>query len=218
MLGRLFFLAIFLHTVPVAAADSVCRQVAEDQDFVHIRYNYGELGFDATKSLQEIDQICEDNAAGCFHGNFGVRRLKVSDKTLRVRRDICVIPEVDITYDFSGATVYITRDYSSCATRAVLRHELQHFMIWKTAKEWFLKDLRYSLKQAVRDRVISCSHNERCSTVSYATLEKVVTQVETRWKKIETQYQTLLDTVDHSETEEVNYTVCAPYSLKVGLF
>ena len=117
------------YAAQAAAASYVCQQAADKEDLVHIRYNYGELGFDPSKSLQEINRICQDNAAGCFQGNTGVRRLSVRDKTLRVNREKCVVPEVDVAYDFSGTMLYITKEHPPCAPRAVLRHEFQHFMI-----------------------------------------------------------------------------------------
>lgn len=219
MKGLYYFLLTFLYVLPLQASNRACANAADGQDLVHVRYNYGTLGLDVTKTNQEISNICHGDAAGCFHRNLGyMHSIKVSDKEFQARSEKCAAPEIEVTYDFSGAVIYVTKDYPPCATRAVFRHELQHFMIWKTSREWFLKDLRYSLKQAAIKQAVSCPNNGLCRTNSYHAIQVVAKQVENRWSKIEEQQHTLLDDIDHSDEYDVNYTVCTPYSLEVNLF
>ena len=218
MKGLLLILAFLLYAQPSGAANYPCQRAAQNKNFVRIWYNYGTLGLDVSKTENEISRVCQDNAAGCFHRTPEKRRIAVSDTFFQAGSEKCVAPTVDIIYDFGGSTIFVTKEYSPCATRAVFRHELQHFMIWKEAKEWFLKDLRYSLNQTVLKFVASCSGVGRCSTASESKIRAVVAQVEKRWNNIENENQVRLDEVDHSVTDEVNYTVCAPYSLKVSSF
>ena len=218
MKGLLLILALFLYAHPSVAANYSCQKAAQSQNLVHIQYNYGKLGLDVSRTANEISQICQDNAAGCFHKKNAYRNLTVKDTFFQAGSETCIAPSVDVFYNFSGSTIFVTKEYSPCATRAVFRHELQHFMIWKEAKEWFLKDLRYTLNQAVLKFASSCSGVGRCSTDSETKIRGMVAQVERRWNNIENQNQIMLDEIDHSVTDEVNYTVCAPYSLKVSSF
>ncbi|MBR6355659.1 MAG: hypothetical protein IKR92_02285 [Alphaproteobacteria bacterium] len=219
MKGLWIFLATFLYALPLFAAERACADSALKENLVHISYNYGELGFDASKTTNEISQICQDNAAGCFRRNGGVRTLEVKDKSFNVGRTRCIAPEIWVTYDFSGSAIFITKEYSPCSTRAVFRHELQHFLIWKTSRDWFLRHLQHAMKKMAQDLAFPCpSNTTRCSTNGYRSVKRAVEQVEDSWKKIEEGQHNLLDKVDHSDKDEVNYTVCAPYSLKVDLF
>ncbi len=218
MRGLFIFILCFLISLPTYAANSVCEQVARTEKLVNLRYIYGTLGFDASKSEQEISALCTDNAAGCFLSQNGVGTWSVTDKIVKSGNQNCVVPEINIEYDFSGARIYIMRDGDACRTRAVLRHELQHFTIWKTTREWFLKDLKQSLQQAAARLAVLCLPEKRCATDGMTYLSAVVQKVEQRWKNVERRNQDLLDSVDHSASQQVNYPVCAPYSLKVGLF
>ena len=208
----------FVQILPTFAAAETCAQAAMKEKLVNLSYNYGTLGFDASKSTQEVSALCSDSAAGCFVHQSGIGNWRVQDKIINAGGKKCVIPVISISYDFSGATIYITREYNPCETRAILRHELQHFTIWKTSREWFLKDLKKSLQQAAAERAKPCAGGIRCSTGSLRALSAVINKVENRWSKMEERNQSLLDRVDHSAVHQVNYPVCAPYSLKVGLF
>ena len=213
----IFALSLFL-ILPKFSEAETCAQAASKENLVNLRYNYGTLGFDATKSTQEISAFCSDRAAGCFIHQSGIGSWHVQDKIINIGGEDCVIPTVFVSYDFSGAKIYITKDHNPCEARAVLRHELQHFTIWKTSREWFLKDLKKSLQQAAAERARPCAPRVRCSTGSARALSKLINKVERRWYKIEERNQNLLDAADHSAVHQVNYPVCAPYSLKVGLF
>ena len=218
MKGLIIFCFCFLRTVALLAADESCKNIAKGKNIVNLSYNYGTLGFDVSKSVEEISAICTDNVAGCFVSNFGKSSWTIEDKKITAGSYKCVVPVINITYDFSGAQIYTVNEGDACHKRAVLRHELQHFAIWKTSKEWFLKDLKYSLQNTALENAVHCPRAGRCRTNAEAVLEKVKLQVEQRWNKIERQNQLLLDQVDHSAKEQVNYPVCAPYSLKVDLF
>ncbi len=218
MKGILFFSALLLYAAPLRATSYICSTAANDQDLVHIRYKYGTLKLDASKTTQEVSEICHDRAAGCFVYCGFAGSISVKDKVFQAQGVKCVVPEVEVTYDFSGRVIYVTKEYTPCGTRAVFRHEMQHFMIWKTATEWFLKDLRFSLNQAVRKQAVICPKKGVCSANSYDVLKSVKAQVEKRWININRKQQDLLDEVDHDMDNDVNYTVCAPYSLEVKLF
>ena len=204
---------------PTLAANGECVKAAMSQKLVNLRYKYGTLGFDASRTHQEVSSICSDNVAGCFiHRSLGGGVWSIEDRSFDIGRQKCVAPVITISYDFSGANVYISRENNPCDMRAVLRHELQHFAIWKTTREWFLKDLKMSLLQTAAKRAKVCPQNGRCSTGSLRALSAAVNTVEKRWNNMENKNQELLDRVDHSAEQRVNYPVCAPYSLKVGLF
>lgn len=214
----LWFCGFLCLALPATANNNLCQNAEVLKDAVKITYNYGELLFDASKTSQEISVLCQDNAAGCFQHKEKGGRWTVVDTNVKVGNDVCVVPYINVTYDFSGSQIFITNEYDPCRTRAVLRHELQHFMIWKTTKEWFLKDLKYSLQNVVKNHAVLCPENNLCSTRASWQVRKTINQVERRWHKLEEQNQNLLDSTDHSATAQVNYPVCAPYSLRVGLF
>lgn len=214
----LCFLYFLCFTLSTTAKANVCQSDEILQDNLKITFNYGKILFDVSKTTQEVSSICEDSAAGCFLRKEKGGKWIVSDKIVKIGNQLCVVPHVSIIYDFSGSKIYVSREYDACKARAVLRHELQHFMIWKTSKEWFLKDLRYSLKNTIKKHAVLCSKNNSCSTHANSAISQTISQVEKRWEKIEEQNQYLLDSVDHSVTDQVNYPVCAPYSLRVNSF
>ena len=189
-----------------------CREVVRKENPVKIIYNYGELKLDYSKNTEEVSKSCGDRAAGCFHGrggcgyNYGNRSMQIGDY-------VCTFPYATVTCDFSGTYVDLTREYSGCSARAVLRHELQHFMIWKTAKEQMLKEMKISGTNFALQNIKVCK--EYCNNSSGDELAEELRKIASKWKEIRNVNDEQLDKIDHNHDMEVNYTVCAPYSLKI---
>lgn len=189
-----------------------CREAVRKEDPVKIIYNYGELQLDYSKNTEEVSKSCGDRAAGCFHGHggcqwdYGSRSMQISDY-------MCTFPYATVTCDFGGTRIDMTREYSGCSARAVLRHELQHFTIWKTSKEQMLKEMKISGTNFALQNIKVCK--EYCNNSSGDELAVELERIASKWKEIEKVNDRQLDETDHDYDKEVGYTVCAPYSLKI---
>ena len=217
MFGRyLFLLGLSLSAVLFAssatAAVSVsakCMEEAQKNPLVTLRYNYGGLSFDNTKSTQQISQSSGGNAAGCFHHNFGKYSVQTTDKIVTTGRGQCAIPQIMADFDFSGAKIEVTSEYNSCKARSVLRHELQHFTIWKTAVEEMLEELKTELKKLALSKIRECKNGEYCSTYMREAAFNKVNAIVDKWSKIAEMNNDRLDEVDHNDKLDFNYKSCS---------
>ena len=188
-----------------------CQEAARRADPVKITYNFGVLNLDYSKSTAEVSASCKGNAAGCFHGN-GSCSWNYGNKSLQIGDYTCSFPKAHVICDFSGTYIDLTGEYDGCKARAVLRHELQHFMIWKTSKDNMIKEMKVKgIEFSVKNAEV-CDGYCRYSADSLANMLRKITD---KWKAIEDANDKRLDEVDNNYDKEVNYTVCAPYSLEV---
>ena len=185
-----------------------CREKAKKANPIKITYNYGTLSIDYSK------KVCED-VAGVFHGKNGCYLL-TDFYNIQVGKYTCSFPYADIRCDFSGVYIDLCDEYSGCNARAVLRHELQHFMIWKTAKENMIKEMNTFGTDFVLRNIKVCEG--ACYNKTYNELLKNLKKISEKWEKIENANDKRLDEIDHDYKSEVNYTVCAPYSMEVELY
>lgn len=191
-----------------------CVRMAENMKLVTVNYNYGELRLDANNNTAEISQLCSDRAAGCFHGPSGLI-INVDVTKVDVGAS-CQAFQIAVNYDFSGSKIYVTNEYNPCNTRAVLRHELQHFMIWKTSKEQLVRETKIALKRWSIQNIERIGDEER-NTKNHAQGEvyKIVNGLMSKWAKLEADNDKVLDDTDHDTTTEVNYSVCSQYELEI---
>lgn len=216
----LFLLSVFiiLETAAskVSADDHIplsCVRMAEKMKLVTVNYNYGELRLDASKNTAEVSEMCHDRAAGCFHnssgtiGNVSVSKVDVGSS--------CQAYHITVDYDFSGRVIYVTNEYNPCNTRAVLRHELQHFMNWKTSKEQLIRETKIALKRWSIENMEQINSDASNSRI-YALREvyKIINRLMEKWFKVNEENDRMLDDTDHDKQTEVNYSVCAPYELQ----
>lgn len=217
----LFFLCVLIISdtaaTKVGAAERVpanCVRMAEKMKLVTVNYNYGELRLDASKNSAEISQICSDRAAGCFPSSSG-RVTNVALTKVDVGSS-CQAYHITVDYDFSGAAVFITSEYNPCNTRAVLRHELQHFMNWKTSKEQLIRETKIALK---RWSIQNMERKDGDMVISRLNAQgevyQIVNGLMSKWFELGNQNDRVLDNIDHDKGTEVNYSVCAQYELQI---
>lgn len=193
-----------------------CQEAVRKANPVQITYNYGQLKLDFGKSSAEISRNCGDNAAGCFHSTERGCSVTTKEQSINISGYTCSYDKVYLNCDFRGATVDITSEYSGCNARAVLRHELQHFMNWKTAKENMLRELKTKLPAYLAQNARTCKST--CPSYNLRSIYEYVSDISDKWRAISTANDRRLDEVDHNQDIEVNYTVCAPYSLEFALY
>ena len=225
MMKFLLFLLILwssaFNSCVADAADRVpqrCLRAAEKMKLVTVNYNYGELKFDASKTAAQISQVCSDQAAGCFYSTSGSFR-NIAVTPIEVDGG-CRTFQIKVDFDFTGSVLYITNEYGPCETRAVLRHELQHFMNWKASKEQVIRETKIALKRWSIKNMKECKKENECSSADYrygATSEaaQIVSNILEKWNAIGEKNNIQLDAVDHNVDKEMNYSVCAAYSLKI---
>lgn len=189
-----------------------CQEMVRNANPVKIVYNYGDLKLDYNKNTAEVSASCKDNAAGCFHGKGGCYWYH-GYKNLLIGNYICNFPDAHITCDFRGTYIDLTNEYDGCNARAVLRHELQHFMIWKTAKDNMMKEMKVKGTEFAVQNAKVCS--DYCHDNSGDNLSKMLREIDNKWRAINYINDKRLDDVDHDHDTEVNYKVCAPYSFKI---
>lgn len=189
-----------------------CQETVRKADPVKITYNYGDLRLDYNKNTAEVSASCKDNAAGCFHGK-GSCSWSYNNRSLQMGDYICSFPVAHVTCDFRGTYIDLTNEYEGCNARAVLRHELQHFMIWKTAKDNMIKEMKEKGTEFAIQSAEVCEGY--CRNNSEDNLAEILRKIDSKWNAIKNVNDKRLDDVDHDHDTEVNYKVCAPYSLKV---
>ena len=215
-----FLLTAFMIFLPSAVrAEAVpqhvikkCQDAVRKANPVKITYNYGDLKLDHSKSSMEVSKDCGGDAAGCFHGIDGCMWSYTIDG-LQIGDYYCFFPKAQVNCDFRGVYIDVRNDYAGCNARAVLRHELQHFMIWKTAKDNMIKEMKIKGNEFAIQNAIVCKSS--CGNYSADALSNELGKIQEKWRKISDINDKLLDDVDHDYDKEVNYKVCAPYSLEI---
>ena len=195
--------------------NSKCVRAAQNIPMIKLMYNYGNLVFDNTKSKMQISQICGRNTAGCFIHNFGKYSAEGGRKVVDIGNKHCVIPQIAIKFDFTGSSIYILSESSSCTARVLLRHELQHFTIWRTAVDGMLDQLKMKLKEMALQDVYECNDKNYCDKKILRKVVRLTENVVGKWQRISRANNERLDEVDHDNETEFAYRSCSPYSLKI---
>ena len=192
-----------------ARADDACVETAKNMKLVTLSYNYGILAFDHSKTRAQVKKICQQShAAGCFIHSFGSRQLTAARQAVKVGNTYCLMPHITVNYDFSGATVYVSKELDACPSRAVLRHELQHFTIWKKATEEMLRELGVKLKKLALNDVKECGSSKRCSSSIIEKADNLTTAITKKWEDYSNKNNGRLDEVDHDLNVEFAYRAC----------
>jgi hypothetical protein len=213
MFGRCFLFlfaiygALFVRNTTAQAAYT-CEEAAQETPMITLRYKYGNLRFDSSKSTSQVSQICGDKAAGCFHHRFGAYTMQYNSKTVKAGSRMCAIPQLTLDFDFSGSEIFITKDYTACMARAGLRHELQHFTIWKTATEEMLKEMKVELKNMAMRGVKTCKTGEYCYVNWNKEMFGKTDEIWKKWEQLSKMNNERLDEVDHNDSTEFTYKAC----------
>ena len=223
----MILLALLLPITMANAADvpeyiiRQCREKAQKMKLTSVTYKFGKLIFDNTKSTAQVRQNCRsEGAAGCFEHTTAHYRYGVSDMvTVSAGRYTCIVPKLYADYSWVDAVIYMTREYNPCQRRVVLRHELQHFTIWKTAQNHILTESKQALNKLALDNIEVISAEDGKIIGNAYNLRTIVGQklheINEKWNSISTKNNTLLDEIDHNMETEVNYRVCMPYSVEL---
>ena len=97
----------------------------------------------------------------------------------------------------------------------ILRHELQHFTIWRTAVDEMLQEVKINLKDLALRDVYACNDMGACSRRIADQVITVANNAVKKWQTISKRNNERLDEVDHDNETEFAYRSCSPYSLKV---
>lgn len=190
-----------------------CQKAVIKDNPVKITYNYGTLSLDLSKNTAEISKVCKtDAAAGCFQGKYR-QEMDMTPKNIKINEYICEYPVVSLHFNFTGSKIYITNEYKGCVARAVLRHELQHFMIWKTANDNMLSELKNKLPTIIAQNASIYRNNNNFqyhqnTDKIMKIIYQIAGQIADKWDRIRNTNDAELDKVDHDFTTEVNYRVC----------
>ena len=189
-----------------AAGD--CVEAAKNMKLVSVNYNNGVLGLDNTKTTAQVGKICGDaHAAGCF--KFSVKYEESTNvKFADIHGHRCVIPHITVDYDFTGSTVYLTGEYKACPTRAVMRHELQHFTIWRTAAAQMISEVGNGLKNLALQYVERCSDVPKCGVDLHKSAWSYTQKISDKWQQIAEMNNNRLDQIDHQGKSEFAYRAC----------
>lgn len=205
-----------ISSAAIAADADFCVSRAQEMPLIKIRYNFGSLTLDNTKNTKQITYVCKDKAAaGCFARNQGRYATSAKRNKVNIGNKTCIILSVLVEFDFSGATIYVTSEYSGCKARAVLRHEEQHFMIWKKANEELIKELKVALKKAALQDVRDCNSKDGCSAQIDYVVYNLTKSLYDKWAKYSETNNARLDEVDHDGKNEFAFRVCDPYTLEI---
>lgn len=188
-----------------------CRKQARKADPVKITYNFGTLKLDYGKSLAEVSRDCKDRAAGCFHGG-GSCYWSYDVESIPMENYTCYFPKAHVNCDFSGSSIDVTGEYTGCKFRAVLRHELQHFLNWKTANDNMIREMKTEGNKLAVQEAKVCSEYCDCSAEN---LVNMLRKIYRKWDYIKSVNDGRLDEIDHDHDTEVNYKVCDPYSFEI---
>lgn len=191
-----------------ARAAGECVEAAKNMKLVSVSYNNGALGLDNTKTLAQVGKICGNvHAAGCFKYFVKYKEfayVQVAD----VNGHRCVIPHIAVDYDFSGSTIYITGEYKACRARTVIRHELQHFAIWRAAAEKMINEVGNGLKKLALQYVERCSDGQKCGVDLQKSTWKHTQKISDKWQNIAEINNNRLDSIDHQGESEFAYRAC----------
>ncbi|MBR2137131.1 MAG: hypothetical protein IJ852_04130 [Alphaproteobacteria bacterium] len=213
---------ILFRTAESVAADSLprgleekCRQKVLAADPVKITYNFGELKLDNTKTTAEVSKSCGGHdAVGCFHSS-RVKKWRHQPRQIHIGDYVCHYNEIQVAYDFTGRSIDLSKEYDACGQRAILRHELQHFMIWKTSMNLMMKETKLLLVDQVAKDIKICSEEETYYADPHK-LYRIFEKIKQKWWNIVQENDQILDEVDHDFENEVNDPVCFPASLTVS--
>lgn len=190
-----------------------CQKAVLNSNPVKITYNYGTLSLDLSKNDETIKKACRnDDVAGCFSA---VRKSFFPDITpqnIKINEYTCRYVNVDIDFDFTGTVIYVSNEYNGCNARVILRHELQHFMFWKTARENMLHELKNKLTTFVAQSAIVC-RNTSYNHCNYDTskITAFINNIVQKWGIIGDENDRALDEIDHDPKKQVNYVNCYNY-------
>lgn len=191
-----------------AWADDACVEAASKMKLVSLSYNYGTLGFDHSKTGAQVRMVCHADAAGCFFHSFGRRNVMAVRQAVKVGNTYCLVPKITVDYDFSGSTVYVSKEYEACKARAILRHELQHFTIWKKATEEMLRELSIKLKKLALNDIKECSSSKQCNSNIMEKAVNLTAAITEKWETYSKKNNERLDEVDHNRSIEFAYNAC----------
>ncbi|MBP5352172.1 MAG: hypothetical protein J6Y91_00205 [Alphaproteobacteria bacterium] len=184
-----------------------CRAQIEKKELVSVTYTFSKL---PVEYVDNVEKYCQYNdAAGCFAGQL-FHTLSFRERAVRMGKYSCVVPTANVNIKYNGK-IYMTKEYSGCKKRAVLRHELQHFFISKIAVNEMIKEL-HSLANGKAKKLVCAAGSSNCSgTGQFEALHNFIAKVFNKWEVIMNKNNKTLDTVDHNHKTEVNYTVCKHY-------
>ncbi len=210
-LSVLFCMVLCFGSLNEARADSNCVETAKKMKLVSINYNNGNLMLDNTKTTAQVGQICGDrHAAGCFKSALKYEE-KTKKKVIPAGGQFCIIPHITVDYDFSGSTVYVTGDYKACPARALIRHELQHFTIWKTATEKLINEVGKGLRKLALQYVELCNDKQKCDIDLHNAAWGYTQKISNKWQQVAEINNNRLDEIDHQDESEFAYRACASW-------
>lgn len=197
-----------------------CREKAQKMKLTRVTYKFGKLIFDNTKSTDQVRSMCHSSdAAGCFQGTTAAYTVGVENyHTFNVGKYSCVAPQLYVDYYWNDAYIFVTKEYAACQRRVILRHELQHFTIWKTAQNYVLTESKRALNNLALSRVTVLSDDsvgEFASPSLVRDATQVLKNINNEWNDVSIRNNNLLDEIDHNMDTEVNYRVCMPYSIEL---
>lgn len=186
-----------------------CQKAVIKDNPVKITYNYKTLSLDLSKNTAEISKACKaDNAVGCFIRGTYHKEMDMTPKNIKINEYVCEYPVVSLHFDFTGSKIYVTNEYKGCAARAVLRHELQHFMIWKTANDNMLYELKNKLPTIIAQNAsIYRNNNNFQHHQNSDKIMKITYQIADKWDRIKNTNNAELDKVDRNH-KSVHNSVC----------
>ncbi|MEE6206473.1 MAG: hypothetical protein VZR95_00245 [Alphaproteobacteria bacterium] len=192
-----------------------CREKAKTIKLTRVTYKFGKLIFDNTKSTGQVRKMCyNEGAAGCFERTTAAYKFGVEDYLkFDIGKYICVVPQLYADYFWHDARIFITREYNACQIRAVLRHELQHFTIWKSTQDSILTESKKALTELAMKNVRVFSEQSNMPDL-IPVIQQTLKDINNRWNSISDKNNALLDKIDHDMETEVNYRVCMPYSIE----
>ena len=199
-----------------------CREKAQNMKLTTVTYKFGKLILDNAKSTAQVRRMCHsESAAGCFvHTTANYKYGVTNTEKISIGRYTCFAPKLYVNYSWTDTFIYMTKEYNPCQRRVVLRHELQHFTIWKTAQNNILIESKRALKQLALDniRIVPAKDNLEPAGSVFDTIALVgqkIGDINRKWNSIAKSNNALLDQVDHNMETEVSYRVCMPYSVEL---
>ena len=198
-----------------------CREKAQKMRLTSVSYKFGKLIMDNTRSSDRIREYCSSEiAAGCFRHTTATYQYGISDYLKYDVEDYtCVVPKLYADYSWVDAKIFVKKEYNACQGRVVLRHELQHFTIWKTAQNNILTESKRVLQELALSNIQVFSLGKTDTFRGMFSLSeemgRYLKNVNSKWNDIARKNDALLDKIDHNMDTEVNYRVCMPYSIKL---
>lgn len=200
--------------VPIEIREQ-CKQKVLKRQPLKVTYNWGKLELDYSKTFKELLERCGEEAGGCFDAGSSIRYFdSISEEFIQIGEYRCYYPVNNIDFDFSNFNrhVVVANEYSGCRAQAVLRHELQHFMIWKTGWEQMLIELQDTL---LDQSLVFCKNCMDGST--YTDIVPIVNRIYEKWKDIIDRNNARLDEIDHDYKKRVADKMCEVLAISTGL-